>query len=141
MRPEVSTTHPAALLHDVAPLGPVRLVMRNCSGFVELFCDTEDILLTPGWLHIGVAEARFHLQLPALHGASLYEADAAAHPEHPSLWLYGRCGSPCVVLILDQTEGEARRQQEERFRALRRRYGDRVQFTPGAEPRPARQLH
>src|SRR5262245_47992309 len=127
MTPEPPLAHAAALLHDLAPLGAARVLLRNCSGFVELFCDVEDIILTPGWLHLGVTEARLHLQLPVLRAASLHEAGTVAHP-HPSLWLYGRCGSPCLVVVFDQMEGAAREQQAARFRALRERYGTRVEF-------------
>jgi hypothetical protein len=129
----------AALLQEAACLGRVRAVLRSCSGFVEVFCSTEAFEVGPDWLTVRLPEAHLHVQVPALAGAALHEAGAAAHPERPSMWFYGRCGSPCLLLILDQTDGDERRRQESAFRALRSRHGAHVRFAqPDAD---ARVLH
>jgi hypothetical protein len=131
------------MLQELAPLGPVRILLRNCSGFVELFCDTDDIVLTRQWLHVGVDGARLHLPLPALRGARLEPSGPRrADALRPALWLYGRCGSPFLGFIFDQTRGDARRRQETQLQALRARYGDEIGFAGGESTRPPmRQLH
>jgi hypothetical protein len=143
MSPTFSTTaDPFPLLRALAPLGPVRILMRNCSGFAELFCDTTDIVLTRQWLHVGIDGARLHLPVRALRGARLEPSTSpSADALRPALWLYGRCGSPFLGLIFDQTRGETRRLQEAQFEVLRARYGDEVGFAADAEPPPIRQLH
>lgn len=129
----------AELLHEAASLGRVRAVLRSCSGFVELFCSTEAFEVGPGWLTVRLPEAHLHLQVPALTGAALHEPGDAAHPERPSMWFYGRCGSPCLLLILDQTDGDERTRQEAAFEALRSRHGTHVRFAAVRED--ARVLH
>lgn len=132
------TERVAALLQEAASLGRVRAVLRSCSGFVEVFCSTAAFEVGPDWLTVRLPEAHLHVQVPALAGAALHEAGEAAHPERPSVWFYGRCGAPCLLLILDQTDGDERRRQEAAFRALRSRLGAHVRF---AEPAGERVLH
>lgn len=127
------------LLEKTRGLGRVRAVLRSCSGFVEVFCSTEAFEVGPGWLTVRLPEAHLHVQVPALAGATLLEPGDAAHPDRPSVWFFGRCGSPCLLLILDQTDGEDRRRQEEVFQALRSRFGAHVRFAQGSDD--ARVLH
>jgi hypothetical protein len=129
----------AALLQEAASLGRVRAVLRSCSGFVEVFCSTAAFEVGPDWLTVRLPEAHLHVQVPALAGAALHEPGGEAHPERPSLWFYGRCGSPCLLLILDQTDGDERRRQEAAFRALRFRHGAHMSFVPA--PDDVRVLH
>ncbi len=129
MDERVEITHAVErLMADVADLGPVRAVLRSCSGFAEFFCAASDMSMSTGWLSIRQPTAHLHLQLPVLRGALLLEAGEHAHPHAPSVWLYGRCGSPCLLLILDQAEGAERARQEAVFRSLRTRYGTRLAF-------------
>lgn len=123
-----ATSAAAALLADAASLGPVRAILRSCSGFVELFCSTDAFEVRGAWLHVRQPTAHLHVQLPDLASAAFHDAGEDAHPGRPSLWLLGRCGSPCLLLILDQTEGAARRQQETAFATLRARWGAQVAF-------------
>lgn len=142
MRDPIDANPAAAdLLADLAVLGPVRAVLRNCSGFVEVFCSTDDFRLTPGWLSLRSPTTHLHLQVPVLAGAALREAGEGAHPHHPSIWLVGRCGSPCLILIFDQTEGEARRRQGLLLDALRSRWGEEVVFRTAAEASATHMLH
>lgn len=131
----------AALLADAASLGPVRAILRSCSGFVELFCSAEAFEVRGGWLHVRQPTAHLHVQVPALAAAAFHDAGDDAHPGRPSLWLLGRCGSPCLLLILDQTEGEARERQETAFAALRARWGAQVVFGDEDHRAEARLLH
>ncbi|MCW5890043.1 MAG: hypothetical protein KIT14_05770 [bacterium] len=131
----------AALLADAASLGPVRAILRSCSGFVELFCSADAFEVHGGWLHVRQPTAHLHVQVPALAAAAFHDAGDEAHPGRPSLWLLGRCGAPCLLLILDQTEGEARARQETAFQALRARWGTQVAFHGGDAPAEDRLLH
>jgi len=127
----------SALLAEAACLGPVRIVVRNPSGFVEVFCDSDSFRLSAGWLHICKPTTHLHVRLESLTEVLLLEPSPDAHPTRPSIWLVGRCGAPCLLIILDQTEGDARRQQERAFAALRERWGHRVPL----EDRGSRLLH
>src|SRR5262245_11996035 len=68
------------LLRAVAGLGPARVVLRSCGGFMELFCDTGAFELAGGWLTVRRPEAHLHVQLPSLQGACLLEAGGDAYP-------------------------------------------------------------
>lgn len=129
----------AELLRDAAGLGPVRVVLRSCGGFMELFCDTAGFELTGGWLTVRRPGAHLHVQLPALQGACLLEAGGDAYPHAPSLWLVGRCGGPCVIVILDVAEDRER--QAATFQSLRARWGERVAFADTADGHHERVLH
>jgi hypothetical protein len=131
----------ATLLREAAALGPVRIVLRSCSGFMELFCDAGCFELADGWLTVRRPEAHLHVQLPALHGACLLEAGGDAYPHASSLWLVGRCGSPCVIVILDVTAGDDRARQAATFQLLRDRWGERVAFDAPAGATHERVLH
>ncbi len=48
-------------LRRLAPLGPVRLVFRNCAGFAEMFCSTERLRFAPGWLNLHLGSAHLHV--------------------------------------------------------------------------------
>jgi hypothetical protein len=48
------------------------------------------------------------------------------HGTPPSICFVGRCGSPCLVVVLDRATGAERQQQDLRFRNLRARWGGRV---------------
>jgi hypothetical protein len=84
----------ASLLRDAAALGRVRVVLRSCSGFMELFCDAGEFELVDGWLTVRRPEAHLHVQVPALHGACLLDAggDAYRTPH--------RCGWSVAAAIL-----------------------------------------
>ncbi len=128
----------AALLRDAAGLGPARVVLRSCSGFMELFCDLAACELAGDWLTVRRPDAHLHVQLPALGGACLLEAGGDAYPHAPSLWLLGRCGRPSVIVILDRTAGGRRATQAAAFARLRARWGERIAFAPpggGDQPR------
>ena len=131
----------ASLLRDVAALGQVRVVLRSCSGFMELFCDAGEFELIDGWLTVRRPEAHLHVQVPALHGACLLDAGGDAYPHAASLWLVGRCGNPCVIVILDVTVGVERVRQVAAFQMLRERWGERVAFDPPAGSADERVLH
>ncbi len=131
----------AALLRDAAALGPARVVLRTCCGFMELFCDTGCFELAGGWLTVRRPEAHLHVQVPAIQGACLLEAGGDAYPHAPSLWLVGRCGSPCVIVILDVAPDEDQARQAAAFRSLRARWGERVAFADAVGARDERVLH
>jgi hypothetical protein len=136
-----ATSAARALLADAASLGPVRAVLRSCSGFVELFCSVGDFEVRGEWLHVRQPTAHLHVQIPALAAATFHDAGDEAHPGGPSLWLLGRCGSPCLLLILDQTRGEARARQQIAFDDLRARWGTQVVFHGADASAEARLLH
>lgn len=131
----------ATLLRDAAGLGPVRVVLRSCSGFMELFCDTGAFDLTNGWVTVRRPDAHLHVRIPALDGACLLEAGGDAYPHAPSLWFLGRCGSPCLIIILDVATGDARARQDEAFRALRAQWGERAVFAGETSDDAERVLH
>jgi hypothetical protein len=85
-------------------------------------------------------EAHLHVQVPALHGACLLDAGGDAY-HAASLWLVGRCGNPCVIVILDVTVGVDRVRQVAAFQMLRERWGERVAFDPPAGSADGRVLH
>ena len=128
----------AMLLRDAAALGQVRVLLRTCSSFMELFCDAGSLEVDGGWLTVRRPAAHLHVELRGLRGACLLEAGEDAYPLAPSLWLVGRCGSPSVILILDATADDDRERQAAAFRRFRDRWGERVGFddaTTGAEER------
>jgi putative heme iron utilization protein len=112
---------------DVAQVGPVRLVLRNCAGFAELFCSTERLRVMPGWLNLHLPSAHLHVRLPACHAVRFVEGEDGG-PAEPSIWFYSPCGSPFLLLILDQVVGAARMHQVAVFEALRTRYGEHVRL-------------
>ncbi len=134
-------TRAAALMRDAAGLGQVRVLLRTCSSFMELFCDAGSLEVVDGWLTIRRPAAHLHVELRALRGACLLEAGGDAYPHAPSLWLVGRCGSPSVIVILDATLGDERQQQAAAFRLLRDRWGERVGFETLAVSSDERVLH
>lgn len=122
-------------------MGRVRAVVRNCSGFVEVFCSTEDFELCRQWLSVRVPTAHLHVPIADLRAVRFVEAGEATHPA-PAVWLYGRCSAPSVIFILDQEKGDMRGEQEARFMALRARYGECVQLATGGDlQQPPRRLH
>lgn len=122
---------PLALLEDTGRLGRVRTVLRNCSGFVELFCSTEDFHLTEEWLTVRLPTAHLHVQLSALRAVRFADAGECAHPTRPSVWFFGRCGMPLLMLFLDQTTGAERKRQQLIFLALQTRWGVNAVFADG----------
>lgn len=129
----------ADFLADASGLGRVRAMLRNCSGMVEMFCSSESFLLTPHWLTVRTPVAHLHVQVATLCTAQLKDERADAHLQRQSIWFHGRCGSPCLILILDQTEGDERLRQEAAFEDLRQRYGERVTF--GERPAVTTTVH
>ena len=112
---------------------PERLGLRGC--------DTACFELAGEWLAVRRPEAHLHVQVPSLRGATLLNSGSDAYPHAPSLWLIGRCGKPCVIVIFDVTTGVERVRQMVAFSARRERWGERVGF--GSAPRTAveRVLH
>src|SRR5262249_61239638 len=92
-------TRAAALLRDSVGLGPARVVLRSCDGFMELFCDTSCFELAGEWLTVRRPEAHLHVQVRSLAGACLLNPGGDAYPHAPSLWLVGRGGQPCVIWV------------------------------------------
>lgn len=129
------------LFRDVGGLGPARVVLRTCAGFMELFCDLAECRLAGGWLTVRRDEAHLHVPMAAVHSACLFEAGDQAHPHAPSFWLVGRCGKPSVIVILDVTDGAHRVRQEAAFRAVRARWGERIAFPQETGATPERVLH
>ena len=121
------------LLRDAMGLGPARVVLRSCSGFMELFCSTDAFELTGEWLTVRNASGHLHVQVETLQGACLLRPGGDAYPHAASVWLLGRCGGPCVIVILDVTLGDQRVRQVAAFEQLRARWGERVAFTEPAE--------
>jgi len=91
--PAADGTRAAALMRDAAALGPVRVLLRTCSSFMELFCDAASLEVADGWLTIRRPAAHLHVELRALRGACLLEAGGDAYPHAPSLWLVGRAAA------------------------------------------------
>jgi hypothetical protein len=134
-------TRAAALLRDTVGLGPARVVLRSCDGFMELFCDTRCFELAGEWLTVRRPEAHLHVQVRSLAGACLMNPGGDAYPHAPSLWLVGRCGKPCVIVIFDVTTGVARVRQMVDFAALRERWGEHVAFDQDGRAAVSRLLH
>jgi hypothetical protein len=130
----------AALLREVRSLGPARVVLRSCSGFMELFCDVDAFQLDEGWLNVRQPGVHLHVPLPALEGACLLDAGGDAYPHAPSIWFLGRCGSPCLLMILDLASGDERVRQAAAFRTLQARWGERIAFD-APEPAGDRVIH
>jgi hypothetical protein len=131
----------AMLLRDAAALGQVRVLLRTCTSFMELFCDAGSLEVDGGWLTVRRPAAHLHVELRGLRGACLLEAGDDAYPHAPSLWLVGRCGSPSVILILDAAADDDREQQAAAFRRLRDRWGERVGFDDASAGAEDRVLH
>lgn len=117
-----------AFLGECAALGAVRLVLRNCSGFMEMFCSTERLTGGDRWLTIRITEAHMHVELARVAGIRLRPSGDADTPARPSIWFHGRCGTPFLLVILDQTEGVGRAAQEAAFGRLRDRWGEEIVF-------------
>src|SRR5262245_9903375 len=138
---ETPVTDPVALLSELTHLGPVRVILRNCSGAVELPCSGDDIVVTPTWLYVGAGGARLQLHVATLGGASFHDG-CEAHPERTALRFYGRCGTTCLIVVCDRTDGPARGRQDAQLRRLRARYGTRVAFAAApASASAERTLH
>jgi hypothetical protein len=129
------------VLRATTGLGDLRAVLRSCSGFVEILCTSEEFEIGPRWLSLRGPTTHLHVQVPALTAALFMEAGEDAHPSRPSIWFLGRCGSPCLLLILDRAEGAERARQEAAFRALRECYGARVVFPRDPAERAGHTLH
>lgn len=126
-----------ALLRDLAPLGPVRLVLRTAGGMAELFCRADALVLEDAWLHVRRPDGHLHLQRDALTGVSFHDAGPDCHPHRPSVWFLGPEGRPVLLLVLDQTCGHAWDLQAAAFRALQTRWSLHApRLQPGA-PAPA----
>jgi hypothetical protein len=130
-----------ALLESTAPLGRVRVVLRNCTGLSEIFCSCEEFVVADRWLHLRTSGAHLHLQLSNVTGVRFLEAGDADHPRSPAIWFYGRCGTPMLLLVLDQTRGNERVEQLATFLALRARFGPCLVLGATAHQTPAGWLH
>jgi hypothetical protein len=128
-------------LEACAALGEARFVLRNCSAFMEMFSSTERLCIGDRWLTIRLPEAHMHVELARVSGVRLRESGEADTPACSSLWFHGRCGSPFLLLILDQTEGAQRAAQEAAFRRLRERFGEEITFEPTEAEAAGATLH
>jgi hypothetical protein len=115
----------ALLLRALTPLGPARVVLRTCNGLAEVECSTTDLAVQAPWAVLTAAGASVHIELASLRVAEL-RGGCADHGAPPSICFVGRCGSPCLVVVLDRAAGAERTHQERLFRALRARWGARV---------------
>jgi len=89
----------------------------------------------------GVAAKYSPAVVRSLTGACLLNPGGDAYPHAPSLWLVGRCGKPCVIVIFDVTTGVARVRQMVDFAALRERWGEHVAFDQDGRAAVSRLLH
>jgi hypothetical protein len=130
--PDRITPRPRSALRDFleacAALGEVRFVLRNCSAFMEMFCATDRLSLNDRWLTLRFPEAHMHVELARVAGVRLRDSGETDTPACPSLWFHGRCGSPFLLLVLDQTAGAQRVAQETAFQRLRERFGEEIVF-------------
>jgi hypothetical protein len=133
------TTDVTTFFRHAAALGPLRAVLRGCTGLAEITCSADDLLVTGGSLRLGGSGARLHVPLAALRSVRLVPAGTPRCTRHDALWFHGRSGAPCLLLALDQTDGDARLRQDAVFHALRVRWGTRLVLVP--EPVPPRVLH
>ena len=113
------------LMQSLSPLGRARIVLRTCNGLAEVVCSTADLEVQPPWAVLTAGEASVHIELAGLRCAEL-RGGCAEHGAPPSICFVGRCGSPCLVVVLDRTAGAERTEQETLFRALRERWGAKV---------------
>ena len=129
--PDESSRAPSALhefLKACAALGDARVVLRNCSAFMEMFCSADRLSVSDRWLTIRLPQSHMHVELTRIAGVRLRDGGEADTPACPSLWFHGRCGGPFLLLILDQTDGVERTAQEAAFRDLRARFGEEIAF-------------
>ena len=120
-----SSSRATLLFRALVPLGAARVVLRTCNGLAEVACSTADLEVLPPWAVLSTAGASVHIELASLRLAELRDG-CADHGTPPSICFVGRCGSPCLVVVLDRAAGAERANQEMRFRALRERWGARV---------------
>src|SRR5262245_50552850 len=113
------------LMQALSPLGRARVVLRPCNGLAEVVCSTPDLAVKPPCPALPAGEASVHIELAALRCAEL-RGGCAEHGAPPSICFVGRCGSPCLVVVLDRTAGAERAEQVTLFRALRERWGAKV---------------
>lgn len=113
------------LLRALSPLGRARIVLRTCNGLADVVCSTADLDVHSPWAVLSAGDASVHIELASLRCAEL-RGGCAEHGTPPSICFVGRCGSPCLVVVLDRTEGAERTAQEAAFHALRRRWGTRI---------------
>ena len=143
--PDQMTPRPPSALRDFiaacAALGEARFVLRNCSAFMEMFCSTDRLGVGDRWLTIRFPEAHMHVELARVAGVRLRDSGEADTPACPSLWFHGRCGSPFLLLILDQTDGVQRAAQEAAFQRLRERFGEEIAFEPAEAEAAGATLH
>lgn len=116
-------------LASARALGPVRAMLRTCTGLAEIFCSTAAFELTDGWLNVRLDSAHLHVELTGLRSARFQAAGDPSPRGRAAIWLFGTCGSPCVLLVCDRTEGTARAQQDRVFAALRQQFGDHPHFS------------
>ena len=139
------TPRPTSALHHFleacAALGEARFVLRNCSAFMEMFCATDRLSIGDRWLTIRFPDAHMHVELTRITGVRLRDGNEADAPARPSLWFHGPCGSPFLLVILDQTDGVHRAAQEAAFARLRERFGDELAFEPTEAQAAGATLH
>lgn len=143
--PDQMTPRPPSALRDFleacADLGEARFVLRNCSAFMEMFCSTDRLSIGDRWLTIRLPEAHMHVELARVTGVRLRDSGEADTPACPSLWFHGRCGSPFLLLILDQADGAQRAAQATAFQRLRERFGEEITFEPAEAAAAGATLH
>jgi len=120
-----SSCRASLLLEALSPLGRARVVLRTCNGLAEIVCTTADLAVQAPWAILSAGDASVHIELAALRCAEL-RGGCAEHGAPPSICFIGRCGSPCLVVVLDRTAGAERTEQEMHFRALRARWGAKI---------------
>ena len=113
------------LMRALSPLGRARVVLRTCNGLAEVVCSTTDLDVQPPWAVLSTGDASVHIELAALRCAEL-RGGCKEHGAPPSICFVGRCGSPCLVVVLDRTAGAERTEQEVLFRELRALWGTRI---------------
>ncbi len=138
------------LLRRCRDLGPVRMVLRNSCGLAEVFVDLNRIELVDGWANVVVPGAHVHLTPRAFGAVAFRNVEGAGGRSAPAIWLYASGGCPTVLLVLDQTSGDAADEQAVVYGQLGRDFGpfmylvsETHQSVParsdGADVRPALQ--
>src|SRR6185369_12212050 len=65
--PDESTSRATSALHEFlkacAALGEARVVLRNCSAFMEMFCSADRLSVSDRWLTIRLPQSHMHVEL------------------------------------------------------------------------------
>ena len=127
------------LLRRCRDLGPVRMVVRNSCGLAEAFVDLNELQLVDGWANVVVPGAHVHLTPRAFGAVAFRNVEGAGGRSAPAIWLYANGGCPTVMLVLDQTSGEAADEQAVVYGQLGRDFGPFMYLVSETHPSaPAR---